>query len=774
MGNAARNVRSAKRFHLGYPHRQILLLLSKRISVYSIVNKEIISRKVMRKLSLFCFILLQLCSAIAQNWTWAETAGGILPDEANGCAIDRNGNRYMSGFFFSSSIDFGHGNSISNGGICDGFIVKYDAGGNAVWASKVKGTGEDKATKCAVDDSGNVIITGYFDSPSIQFGGNNANKVSNYDGSGNTFDCFIAKYSAVGTPLWFHAIGETDDDGGSGVATDSSGNIFLTGWFRATSITLGSFTLYNRGTVGTSDMFVVKYNPSGQVLWARNAGSTDDDKGNGCAVDRFGNVIVTGYSKGDSIHFDSNAFANHGGKDAFVAKYNPNGLLLEAASFGGASGEEAFACSADANGNIFVAGNFSDAAFMFDTVAFTNTGSSSAAFLVKLNPSLVPLWAICASSNANDEARGCATDSYGNTVITGVFTGSSISFGNTVLNNNGGEEIFLVKYNPQGQQFWAKKVGKSKDDGSNDCAVGVSGQVVVAGYYNSSTLTFGNIDLDNSYVGISTSDVFIASTCLTEKSNDTQTACNSFTWIDGHTYTSNNNMATFSLPAGATNGCDSVVTLNLTILSPAVGTDTVTACDFYTWIDGITYDSNNYAATYHIIGGAANTCDSIVTLHLTIDTVDKGVTVAGQLLTAQAVNVAYRWLDCDNGFAALLSDTLQTFIASANGHYAVEIRRNNCIDTSACVTVNSVGIVSPRVVEGIKVYPNPNKGIVYFSLGSLQNVSIRVSNVNGQVVYQKENVQAAEFEVLLKVASGIYFAEVRTEAGEQRFKLVVQ
>lgn len=729
----------------------------------------------MRKLLLFGFLLLQLCCVKAQNWTWAETAGGILPDEANGCAIDRLGNKYMSGFFFSSSIDFGHGNSISNGGICDGFIVKYDKSGNAVWASKVKGSGEDKTTKCAVDDSGNVIITGYFDSPSIQFGGNNANKVSNFDGSGNTFDCFIAKYNAAGNPLWFHAIGEIDDDGGSSVATDSSGNIYLTGWFRAPSITVGSVTLYNQEPAGgTADMFVIKYDPNGQVVWARNAGGTDDDKGNGCAVDRFGNVIVTGYTKGDSIHFDTRVYANHGGKDAFVAKYNPNGLLLGAASFGGTAGEEAFACSTDGSGNIFVSGNFSDASFVFDAVTFANTGSGSAAFLVKLDSSLVPLWAITAGSNANDEARGCTTDGYGNTIITGVFSGSSISFGNTTLNNNGGEEIFLAKYDRQGQLFWAKKVGKSKDDGANDCAVSSSGQVVVAGYYNSSTLTFGNIDLDNSYVGISTSDVFIASTCSTQTGADIQTACDSYIWIDGITYTSDNHSAVFNFPAGATNGCDSVVTLALTILTPSMGTDSVTACHSYTWIDGITYTASNYSATYAILGGAANSCDSLVTLHLTIDTIDNSISASGQLLTAHALNVSYQWLDCDNDFAALPGDTSPTFTATANGHYAVEVRRNNCVDTSACVAVQSVGIFSAQAAGRIAVYPNPSSGTVHFNFGSLQKVTIRISDINGQVVYHKENIQAADDEMQWKVAAGIYFAEIITEAGQQRFKLVKQ
>ncbi len=95
---------------------------------------------------------------------------------------------------------------------------------------------------------------------------------------------------------------------------------------------------------------------------------------------------------------------------------------------------------------------------------------------------------------------------------------------------------------------------------------------------------------------------------------DIITACDSVVWIDGLTYTSNNNSATHTLTNAA--GCDSVVTLNLTVKSSSAGIDVVTACDSHTWIDGITYTSNNYSATDTLVNAAG--CDSIVMLNLTI------------------------------------------------------------------------------------------------------------------------------------------------------------
>ena len=93
---------------------------------------------------------------------------------------------------------------------------------------------------------------------------------------------------------------------------------------------------------------------------------------------------------------------------------------------------------------------------------------------------------------------------------------------------------------------------------------------------------------------------------------DTQTACDSYTWVDGNTYTVSNNSATWILTNAA--GCDSTVTLDLTITNSNSGTDTQTACISYTWIDGTTYTASNNSATFTIAGGAANGCDSLVLL----------------------------------------------------------------------------------------------------------------------------------------------------------------
>ncbi|MGJ8661538.1 MAG: T9SS type A sorting domain-containing protein, partial [Bacteroidota bacterium] len=212
--------------------------------------------------------------------------------------------------------------------------------------------------------------------------------------------------------------------------------------------------------------------------------------------------------------------------------------------------------------------------------------------------------------------------------------------------------------------------------------------------------------------------------------------CVSYTWIDGNTYTSSNNTATFNIIGGAANGCDSLVTLNLTILNPTTGTDMITECGSYTWIDGNTYTSSNNTATFNIIGGAANGCDSLVTLNLTINAVsDVTTSTAGVTITANNASATYQWLDCNNNFAIIANETAASFQPTANGSYAVQLTENGCVDTSACVTIATISIVENGFGNILLVYPNPTEGKFTVDLGSsLDNVEIQILDITGKII----------------------------------------
>jgi len=249
---------------------------------------------------------------------------------------------------------------------------------------------------------------------------------------------------------------------------------------------------------------------------------------------------------------------------------------------------------------------------------------------------------------------------------------------------------------------------------------------------------------------------------------DTRTECNSYTWIDGITYNSSNNIATFNLTGAAANGCDSLVTLNLTINNPTSGTDTRTECNSYTWIDGITYNSNNNSATFNLTGAAANGCDSLVTLNLTISNVtDLTTSNAGNTITANNVNATYRWLDCDNSFAVIVGETNASYTPSVNGNYAVELTENGCVDTSACTLISTVGIVVNSFGNGLIVYPNPTNGNFSIDLGAIyENSQILITDIAGKVIDSRILTQTQLLNLSIEEPAGIYIVSV--QSGDKR------
>ena len=162
---------------------------------------------------------------------------------------------------------------------------------------------------------------------------------------------------------------------------------------------------------------------------------------------------------------------------------------------------------------------------------------------------------------------------------------------------------------------------------------------------------------------------------------DVITACDSITWIDGNNYTSSTNIPTFTLTNAE--GCDSVVTLDLTINNSTFGTDIITACDSATWIDGNTYNASTNIPTFTLTNAAG--CDSIVTLNLTISPIDISVVQNPFTIVAMESGATYQWLDCNNGNAVISGETNQTYIPASSGNYAVVVSKNGCTDTSICV-----------------------------------------------------------------------------------------
>jgi hypothetical protein len=182
-------------------------------------------------------------------YVWAKSMGGLGYDKSYGIALDSSNNVYATGGF-EGTVDFGTGNLVS-AGFEDIFVAKLDSSSNTVWAKRMGGGSGESGSSVAVDTFGNVYTTGVF-AGTADFDPN----------SGSTFnltsagmqDIFVSKLDSGGAYTWAKRMGGTIEDGGIGIAVDSSGNVYTTGYFEGTA----DFGTANLTSAGSDDIFVSK------------------------------------------------------------------------------------------------------------------------------------------------------------------------------------------------------------------------------------------------------------------------------------------------------------------------------------------------------------------------------------------------------------------------------------------------------------------------------------------------------------------------------------
>ena len=218
-------------------------------------------------------------------------------------------------------------------------------------------------------------------------------------------------------------------------------------------------------------------------------------------------------------------------------------------------------------------------------------------------------------------------------------------------------------------------------------------------------------------------------------------------------------------------GCDSIINLNLTSIYPAYATDSIMACGAYTWIDGTTYISDNNTAIHVISDGASNGCDSVIALHLTVVAIDNTVIVNGNILTADAPAVNYQWIDCDHNKEPIPGEENQVFEALNNGNYAVIINDGNCSDTSDCINVNVIGFSDSAHLSSFTLYPNPNKGT--FTIETNGETTVEICDALGRIIFTKGIYKGKNFISLTAVSNGIYYIKSKNQKSQTVKKIVI-
>jgi PKD repeat protein len=218
-------------------------------------------------------------------------------------------------------------------------------------------------------------------------------------------------------------------------------------------------------------------------------------------------------------------------------------------------------------------------------------------------------------------------------------------------------------------------------------------------------------------------------------------------------------------------GTDSTIVIPVVINSlHTSSTITETACVSYTAPDGQIYITSGIKTA--IIPNAAG-CDSTITINLTINSVDVSVNQNGIILSANATADFYQWVDCNNGNSIINGETNQSFTATQNGSFAVKITQNGCTDTSACYTVTTVGILENTFSNDIIVYPNPTDGIVKIDLGkTLSEFSVSLTDVNGKLINQTSYKNTKMIELNLNAQPGIYLLTIYSENKKATIRLI--
>ncbi|MDD5492671.1 MAG: SBBP repeat-containing protein [bacterium] len=316
---------------------------------------------------------------------------------------------------------------------------------NVQWIKEFGSSGPDYCQGIACDPAGNILVTGYTE------GALSGNR--HYGEA----DMFVAKYNTAGQELWVRQLGTTASDQGAALVCDAVGNIYVTGH------TYGSFE--GKTNAGGADIFLIKLEPSGKILWIKQFGSSESDYGLSVTSDSEGNAYVVGDTYGKLT-----GTRNYGEADVFIMKFDASGDRLWSAQFGTVFAEHTKMVLVDNSGNIFVTGDTSG------TLEPKTAFGGYDIFLAKYNQYGDRLWIKQIGTAANDFSGGVAGDSSGNIYVSGETKGQVKGDVNKGLG-----DIFLARFDANGQKIWSRQLGSRASDSSLGLAIDATGAICIAG-----------------------------------------------------------------------------------------------------------------------------------------------------------------------------------------------------------------------------------------------------------------------------------------------------
>ncbi len=490
--------------------------------------KKIISKTLL----VLAFIIFNSGNYFSQTWQWAKSGGGSGNDFGRVSCTDASGNVYVGGTFDSPSFTLGSV-FVNNGG-SDVYIAKYSTTGALLWSRTFGGTANETIGGMCTDPTGNLYITGSFNSPSVNIG-----TVTAITNVGST-DVYVASYNALGSVFWAIADGGAGADDAGGIAY--TGTLVVCGDFNGVNATFGATTLTNAGAVGTSDVFVAKYTTAGTSLSAIRAGGTSTEMITDVVADASANIYLSGYFYGTPT-FGAVSLSSQGGTDAMALKLNSANTWVWGRSGGGTTNDYGYGISVDATSNVFLTGSYTSTTFTLSAITLTNQAVAIGienGFVAKYNSAGAVQWCNNIAGSSVVQGNDVENDAAGNAYV----ANRSSSFSGTTANAR------VLKYNSAGTIQW---IANASPFGSGICSANhlsvdnngnifVSGQIGTNGMLaNTTTLT--SAGLYDEFVAkiacISPSITGVSSVCEGTSATLTITGATSgYTWSTGATTTS--------------------------------------------------------------------------------------------------------------------------------------------------------------------------------------------------------------------------------------------
>ncbi|QJB28664.1 Calx-beta domain-containing protein [Limnospira fusiformis] len=374
------------------------------------------------------------------EFAWTDLLGTSETDRAWALTTGSDGSIYVAG------ITEGKLDGQTNNGQRDAFITKYQPDGTKDWTRLLGTSSWDEAHALTTGSDGSIYVAG----PTWRFVDGQTN--------GGNWDAFVTQYQPNGTKNWTRLLGSSENDVAHALTTGSDGSIYVAGYTEG--------NLDGQTHSGSRDAFIAKYRPDDTKVWTRLLGSSGSDEAHALTTGSDGSIYVAGYTEGNL-----DGQINSGSRDAFIAKYEPNGTKAWTRLLGTSGSDVARALTTGSDGSIYVAGYTEG-----NLDAHANSGGFDA-FITKYQPDGSKDWTRLLGTLENEGVFGLTTGRDGSIYLGGWTSGNLDR-----QTNSGGEwDAFISKYQPDGIRDWTRLLGSSEDDVAYALTTGSDGSIYVAG-----------------------------------------------------------------------------------------------------------------------------------------------------------------------------------------------------------------------------------------------------------------------------------------------------